>query len=335
MDIQIDTSDPAALAALFNKVESGQDITTNIDTEVKEPPKEEVQADKQAVDQPKSEETKDEPKAEPEQEPEGVATKDGKHIIPYSVMKAERERASRAEQALREAQEKLAQFEAQKAGKEGVNGEVAAATKPAAEEMSDDDLEALREDFPTVYKALMATRAEAAALKAQLKPVQEKVQMSEAERAQALAEQVQEAIDATPKLAHIKATDPAAFELAKGFDNMLKGQPEWADKPLAARFAKVIELVEGAKGAINLPGQPKNAPAQKTAEELKAEAQAVAAKAAKATGTSVPTSLSEFAAGQAPAKDEVEALENMTPFQLAAKFATMSPEKMEAYLQNL
>lgn len=327
------TTDPVALAAMFDQMEAS---TANppAPAAVTEEPAAAVAAPAAAEPAAQAKtETKTEAAAEPD--PDGVATKDGKHIIPYSVLKADREARTRAEQALRDAQDKLATFEAAAKAGTGVPGEPAVTAQPNVSDMSDEDLEILKEDFPTVYKGLMAMQAQAAALQAQLKPVQESVQSAEARRAQTVAENVQEAIDATPKLAHIKATDPAVFELAKQFDNTLKGQAAWADKALSERFAKVIELVEQANGAITIPGQAATPAVQKTAAELKVEAQVLAAAAAKATKTNVPTSLSEFAAGESPAKDNAEAAENMSPMQLAAMFAAMSPDKLDAYLQNL
>ena len=331
---QIDMNDPTALAAMFDKLEQGQEIA--VEPKV-EPVKEEAQAE--AKTQSDGLDGKEASKQTEviESEADGVATKDGKHIIPYSVLKADRDRATRAEQALRETQEKLVALEASvKAGTSVKAGELANPTQQDASALSDEDMAALKEDFPTVYKGLMAMQAQAATLKAQLKPVQESVQQAEVNRALTVADQVQEAIDATPKLAHIKATNPEVFDLAKQFDNTLKGQAAWANKPLSERFAKVVELVEQASGAITIPGQAKTPPvAQKTAEELKAEAKAIADVSAKANKSSVPTSLSEFSAGEAVAKDELEMVTNMSSLQLAAKFAAMSPDKLEAYLKNL
>jgi hypothetical protein len=271
------------------------------------------------------------------QEPDGVATKDGKHIIPFAVLQAEREKATTTAKELATAQARLAELEAAaKAGTPGVKPEPAAPAQPKADDLSADDLATLKEDFPTVYKALMATRAQAAALEAQLKPVQETVQQQQATREQTEAEQVQAAIDATPKLAMIKSSNPELFEQAKAFDNVLKGQAAWQGKPYAERFAKVIELVEQTSGEIVIPGAVKTPPpAVKTQEQLKEEAKAAAAAAATASKTTVPTSLSDFPAGQHAANSEMEAITNMTHAQLAAKFASMTPEQQDAYLNNL
>lgn len=320
LDFDVSTTDPVELAAMFNKLESGQ----------AEPPKEAepVEVAPEVPVTPAAEAT-----SEGEKEPDGVATKDGKHIIPYSVLQADRERARRAEEELAETKRKLAELEASAKSVQGVKTEEAAAPQQT-DDLSAEDLEALKEDFPTVYKGIMAMRKQAEALEAKIKPVQETVQQQQADAERTTAQLVQDAIDATPKLAHIANADPVAFELAKQFDNTLKASPAWAGKTLEERFAKVIEMVESANGVINVPGQS-SAPSQKTAEQLKAEAKALAEKQAKSNKTSVPTSLSDFPAGQHAATDEVEALKNMSTLQLAAKFAAMTADQQEAYLNNL
>ncbi|MES2320003.1 MAG: hypothetical protein V4631_21185 [Pseudomonadota bacterium] len=333
MDFDENTTDPAALRALFDKIEAGA-------VAAPEPAPvaaaaEPVAAPVVAEVKPSAEEVAAAAAAPADKDPDGVATKDGKHIIPYSVLKAERDRAARTEQELRETREQIAALQAAAKPGPGEKVDVAAPDQAAVSDMSAEDLADLKENFPTVYKGVMAMQAQAAALEAKLKPVQDSVRNTEADRAATLAEQVQDAIDATPKLAHIKTTDPEAFEQAKRFDNALKADPAWADKPLADRFAKVIEMVEMTRGAITIPGQAAPPPAQKTAEQLKQEAKAVAAGAVKADKSAVPSSLSDFPAGQHAASDEQEALEGMTPIQLAHKFAAMSPDKLEAYLQNL
>lgn len=265
----------------------------------------------------------------------GVATKDGKHVIPYSVLTNARERATRAEQIAREAQERAEALEAQlKSGSQGAKDGESARTEqtPAELDIPQEDLEALKTDFPTVYKAVMASMAAAKALEAQLKPVAESVQTQEAERARSATESVQEAIDSIPKLAFIQATDKQTFELAKQFDATLRAQPAWANKSLSDRFAKVTEMVESAVGEIKLPASKQPS---LSAEQLSKAAREKAAKAAKDSSTNVPTSLSEFPAGQAAAESEVQAVEQMTHDQLATKFAKMSPEQMDAYFKSL
>lgn len=340
IELDLNTADPEQLAKVFEQLENGES------PEVKEPdpPPPEASATETTPTENNPAE-QDQSKAEDqsaelnEQEAAGVATKDGKHVIPYSVLKSERERASRAEQLAKEMQDRLTALEQQiqQQASQGAksDGESArtADTGVAVSEPSQEDLEALKEDFPTVYKAVMASMAAAKALESKLKPVEERVQQAEADRERTLAEQVQDAIDATPKLAHMQASNRDAFELAKQFDATLRTQTAWADKPLAERFSKVVEMVEAALGPIELPGQPPKA--QPSTEDLKKAALAKAAQAAKAGRTDVPTSLSEFPVGQPAAQDEREAAEQMTALQLAEKFASMTPDQMDAYFRTL
>jgi hypothetical protein len=280
---------------------------------------------------------------EPTEDQAGVATKDGKHVIPYSVLATTRERATRAEQALQEMTTRAAALEQSlRATAQGANTGAAAraadaVTADATERMSDADLEALKDDFPTVYKAMKVSMDRAAALEAQVREQAGFRQEVEAASQHSVEETIQDAIDSNPKLAHIQANDQAAFNLAQQLDDTLKNTPAWANRPMSERFAKVLEMVEQANGPIELPGSKstqQTPPA--TAADLKAAAKAAAAAQAKAnTAASVPTSLSEFPVGEPPAQTEMQALETMSQFQLAEKLARMTPDQMDAYLARL
>jgi len=350
--LQIDdsTTDPVALQALFKQLDSG-DEPAPVQTDEERAAEAlaaknaedarlaaEAEALKAAETDPPAAGKAAEQGAAQEAEAVGVATKDGKHVIPYSVLQAERERAAAATEALKTANTKLAELEAVAKANLGVKTEPAAPNKANADDMSEEDLAILKEDFPTVYKGIMSMRAQAAALEARLKPVQESVEQDAAQRERTMAEQVQEGIDATPKLAHIKATSPEQFELAAQFDKALRTQPEWQGKSFADRFAKVVEMVEAVKGEIVVPGaaaKPAPAPAAKTPDQLKEEAKAIAAAAATSTKTGAPGSLSDFPSGKAAAADERERVETMTTADLSKMFAKMTPEQMDAYLSNL
>lgn len=332
-DLNLDnlSTDPEELAKVFNQLEAG-------DTPVASDPKPADPAPGQ--DDPKQIEptaTNPQQDAQGTDEPDGVATKDGKNVIPYAVLKSERERASRAEQTLAEMKERVAALEAiAKSANEGAKNGESARTNPAtvaAEDLSPEDLEALKEDFPTIYKATMAALAKIQTLESKLQPVERSVQEAEADQARTAQETVQDTIDSIPKLAHIQASNPQAFELAKQFDATLRTQDKWANATLAERFGKVTEMVEAALGEIELPGKANTS--QPSAEDLRKAALAKAASAAKASRTNVPTSLSEFPVGDPAAKDEREAVENMTQQQLAEHLGKMTPDQMDAYFQTL
>jgi hypothetical protein len=335
IELDMDTTDPEQLAKVFEQLSSGETPAAKA-PETPQP----AATDEQIKNDPATDETQQakQGQTETEQEPQGVATKDGKHVIPYSVLKSERDRASRAEQLATEMKERVTALEAMvQSGNQGAKQGESARTdqpQPTVSDLSTEDLEALKEDFPTVYKAVMASMAAANRLAAQLQPVQETVRNAEADAARSAQETVQDAIDAVPKMAHIQSANKEAFELAKAYDATLRTQGAWADKPLSERFAKVVEMVESTIGQIEMPGSAKPTP-QPSAEDLRKAAQALAAKAAKASRTDVPTSLSEFPVGQHAAQDEREAAENLTALQLADKFSTMSADEMDAYFRTL
>ena len=328
-----DISNPEDLAKVFDQLERGEDIAP-IDAKKEEtPPTVDEGADETSKAQAGKEAA---PEDNDESNAEGIATKDGKHVIPYSVLKSERERATKAEQLANEMRERVSFLEQVVSGRaEGAKtGEGARTNEPQPSDVSDADLELLKEDFPTVYKALKASMAKAEALEAKLKPVEESVRTSETERAAAATNAVQDAIDQVPVLAHVQANDPAAFELAKQLDATLRSQSAWANKPLSERFTKVAELLQATMGEIEIPGSTRTRTVD-TKPDMKGKAKEIAAQAARATRTNVPTSLSEFPAGEHAAQDEREAAENLSPLQLAEKFAGMTPAQMDAYFLNL
>jgi hypothetical protein len=336
--IQVDFSSisdsPEDLAKAFEALESGEEPAAEAPKEPEpeglEDDKEPEKVDPQAADKATQDDQAEENAA-------GVATKDGKHVIPYSVLKSERERASRAEQLANEMKERVALLEnLVKNGSEGAkdDGEGARTSQQSpVSDFSEADLETLKEDFPTVYKAVKAAMARAEMLEAKLKPVEESVQSAQAERERSANESVQDAIDSVPKLAHIQANNKDAFELAKQFDRTLREQKAWADKPLTERFQKVTEMVEAALGEIELPGTTRAT--QPNPGDLKAKAKAKAAEAAKSSASNVPKSLSEFPAGQHAAQDEREEAENLTSVQLADKFSRMSADQLDEYFNSL
>ena len=338
--IQVDLNnipdDPEALAKAFEQIESGEAADETPEPQPDPDPKGEAKdgeepgkVDQQAADAARADQD--------ESNAAGVATRDGKHVIPYSVLKSERERASRAEQMLNEMKERVAYFEnlakngSEKAKDEGADASTS--DEPPAGDFSEADLETLRDDFPTVYRAVKAAMAKAAQLEDTLKPIRETAEATEAERARSTADAVQEAIDAVPKLAHIQANNAEAFELAKQFDRTLRDQAVWKDRPMSERFQKVTEMVEAALGQIEIPGAAQRS--STNTGDLSAKAKAKAAAASKAGKTDVPNSLSEFPAGQHAAQDEREEAQNLTSVQLAEKFSRMTPDQMDEYFSNL
>lgn len=338
--MDVDLNDPIELMKLFEQAENGEQLgDLPVDDEVIESEikleGEEIKAEEKAGQQEEGQTAQAQEEAPAEQEPEGVATKDGKHVIPYSVLKSERDRAAQAEKAAKDAADRIAELTAQlESAKQGAkHGDAARANlqQGDTEELSSEELAFLKDDNPAVYKALKAIEAKAAMLQDRLKPVEDKARDIEADIAAREAAIVQEAIDSVPKLAHIQSANAEAYALAQRFDTTLQSLKEWKDKPLSDRFAKAVQMVEDAIGPIELP---QTSTQSLKPEELKAAAKAKAAEALKARAN-VPTSLSEFPAGLAPSADERESVTALSHAQIAEKMSRMTPEQLDVYLQNL
>lgn len=255
---------------------------------------------------------------------EGVATKDGKNIIPFAVLDATRqnlskaeERANAADSARNEAEANLAELnariEALESGSEAGN---------QAEVISNEELTELEAEMPELGKRLREQQEQINALNAKLATQSESNKANQAEN---MLNSVQLAIDATPKLAFLQTQDATAYEAAKRIDRTLRNDPEFADLSLSERFSKVIERYEETYGAIKLS----------TSAEIdikKATEKALATADAKKTA---PASMADIPGGTPPAVDEATAIEGKSGVELESMFAKMTPEQIDNLLNRL
>ena len=100
---------------------------------------------------------------------------------------------------------------------------------------------------------------------------------------------------------------------------MLLSQPEWADRSLEDRYAKVAEVFESMYGPI----------------PVKSPAQPSTGKQEKPKQPDVPVSMSGVPGGAIPAVDELQAVNGMTGQELTARYERMTPEQIEAELAKL
>lgn len=257
------------------------------------------------------------------EKPEGVLAKDGKNIIPFAVLSNARERADAAERLV---QEQAAQLEELKAA--------AKTGKPVVEQqaeiLSEDELNALAEDSPTLAKVL---RAQQNTIQQLTGTVESLAQRSQAQEQVAQAEvktEVQSAIDANPTLlAWQNEKDQTTWDKASSFDKLLRESPEYRDVPFAERFIKVVALT---KVALDLKDEQVD---QNDKTLSQAEIRA-AAEAKLKTTKALPTSLSQIPGGAPPAVDEKERVDQASPVELGQKFMGMkSVEEINAYLSTL
>jgi len=248
---------------------------------------------------------------------DGVMAKDGKHIIPYSVLESARDRAARAEQLVADQAARIAAMEEKLKAGEAESGDKGQIDIPA------EDLELIEEEFPEFAKII---RAQAAQIDRLNKMVEAAVTDKTSDEADSVRSVVQEAIDAIPKLAYLQAADPEGFARAQQIDEILKSDPANKDLSLKDRFEKVVKMLEAARGEIKVPGSGE--PAGKTGK-------AVEDALSKADDRQTPSSLSEIPGGERPPGSELERVEKMSPVELGLMFEKMTPEQQEEYLARL
>lgn len=267
--------------------------------------------------------------AEGEQLESVVLTKDGKHAIPYQVLQQERERAIRAEQMVRELTSKLELDQAA--------ANLGKATKSADLSTIVDEqlLEQLREEAPDVAARMDNLIAMVTDLRGQVeagRPAAEEAETARREQQVQAIVSVEDTIQANQKLAHLRTTDPAAFNEVADIDSMLRSRAAWKDKPLAERFDAALRMYEAERGTIELPGQAKPAPGQQPADQAARVAQAVAKAQATASG---PSTLSDIPGGQPAAGSQADAMTALSGSALTDHFMNMSPDEIEAQLARL
>lgn len=236
-----------------------------------------------------------------------IASKDGKHTIPYDVLKSERERRKAAEQAMQELQARIDAMQQTGKPQEVAEGEA-----------STDDLDSMAEDFPAVAKLLAHTRK----LEQQLQTVAQRMEQEDRQRQEATMAEVRQAVDANPTLLHWEHNDPDRWAAAIEADTKLQASPAHRGLTLEARLAKAVEIVDAFYGpdttAPRAQAKPQNSPPKKAA----------AAKDA-------PRTLSDIPGGAVPASDPIEAFAQMSADRLGAQMANMTPDQISALLNRL
>lgn len=257
-----------------------------------------------------------------EEKPEGILTKDGKAVIPYSQLESARQRAATAEALAKTQADELAAMKTQLEAA-GKPGEAA----PDADMLTEEELQALETDSPTLAKVIRAQQSSIRTLRDEVKTVSTAQQKQVATEEAEVKSELQSAIDANPTLATWQtAKDQTMWDEAARVDRMLRESPKYANASFEERFAKVVEMTQVAQGVT--PERREETPL--TPEQIRA-----AAKAKLDTASTRPRSLSDIPGGAPPAVDEKEKIEQMSPVALGQMFQGMSTEQREAYLAQL
>lgn len=266
-------------------------------------------------------------KTPPAVEAKSVQAKDGTHVIPYSVLERERDRALRAEATAKALAEQLQQLQ---------DGKTPTAQADAnAVALTDDDLDQLDQDLPDVAKAIRAQMSMIQMLTGTVRSLQKEQEVQQNVKQQSVQDEIEAAISGHPDIAawrdaarNQESPDPLMWNRAADLDAVLRQDPAWIDKPIAQRFAKVAETIK------TLYGVPSTASAASpNTATLQAKADAALSGAAKAGG--LPLSSSDIPGGAAPPVDEAAALMDKSGPELTAAFMSMTPEQIEAKLSRL
>lgn len=317
--------------AEVNRLQDEEDAQRNAPTAAAEGEKVEAETGDKPVDakpetpepEAKSEPTTDDPeKPSDTSPPAGVASKDGKHVLPYAALKGARDetRAERTARAAAEAERDSLkqQLEDLKAGKK---------TDSSVDELSQADLDAIAEDFPALAKVAQAAKtaqAELADLKAKTAAA------PAAKEAEPTDDPVQDAIDSVPMLAEWQAVDATKFARAVQHDKVLQDSPKWKGKPLAERFAHATRQaaaefdieIQDTKPQSTPKGQSKPEPEDRAKPEDRISA----------AERTAPNTLSDFKGG---APDKGGGIDKLSPAQQLNALNNMSKAAYDAYLAKL
>lgn len=277
--------------------------------------------------------TTGQPNGEPETETdaEGVLAKDGKHVLPYAVLKDTREREQEARRIATEAQTRVAELtrklEDIQTGKPVVELDRAGdQSSDAVIAELDESIESIKEELPSLAKVLSGFKSVVANLQAKVNEQNGVVQTVEADRKARASEQtktvqgqIQEAIDSHPTLRYLdaaKGKDAAALSrwnsiaaLDEHFravdDKGVPINPKYYEMSFAERFDKCFKADVQMNGEIKLP------PEYQSREAIKRAAQAEVDRA----GQFKPNTLADLPGGEPPQTNEVN-FETMSAVQL-------------------
>lgn len=267
---------------------------------------------------------------EGKQEQEGedaapIASKDGKHTIPYEVLQREREQRRMAQQTMLDMQAKIDALTAQRE-----TGEPAGESAQPGEMITKEELDALKEDFPAFAKIIEAQMAKISQMESQLSSVAGREAAREQEAAQTVAETVQETIDANPKLLHLQTNDPEGWQKAVELDELIKGKPENLNLTLAERFNKVATAYETLYGVIPAAAAPAT-----HKQDSKPDARQLMREKLEREAPNVPRSLSDIPGGLPPEASAVERAQNMSAVEMGRMFERMTPQQQDEYLAGI
>lgn len=278
-----------------------------------------------------------------EEKPEGVASRDGKHVLPYSVLEEARQGRAGAEEALRSVSSQLlAANDRIKALQEGKED-------PGAKAATTDDLDKLVEEVeaeaPWMGDAMRKVVTKLKELSEDTDALLAVRDNEEAHEQLVWQQRAREAESGNAILVLWKEAAPKLYAEAAELDQAIRENPAVFQRYLnpdgtpnfAKRYNALVEVVKANHAGEELP-LPKAAAAPSAAAPASPSPKktdlttAAAEKLAKIAGDLAPGSLTDIAGGERPEGSELEKLERMTPQEIAAAFSCYTPDQMAAFM---
>ncbi|MDD2341440.1 MAG: hypothetical protein PHV54_00940 [Tolumonas sp.] len=315
----MDSGDLDALDKLIEQYESGDADADEATTETK--PVETVKPDEKVVTTATtaaeggavSDATSSEKTNNADQE-KVVLSKDGKHTIPYEVLEHARTKAATLEQENQ--QLKVIQAERDKLqlvlDKHGID-----LSTDELDGKTDDELNALVDDFPAVGKVIAKQAEKIRELEGKLNQ-----QAATVDPEKSTARQAFESI---PELVLWETSDQDRMDYAKAKDAELMTDPLWQSKPVRERFLEAVRRTASAFGDAVKPEKPetKQDPAQQPQKKAKED--------------SLPNSPSDIgnSVRETATRGTPEYYAGLSPSQLNAEFSKLSPTEIDKILNSI
>lgn len=265
-----------------------------------------------------------------------VLSKDGKHTLPFEVLKEARERAAGAEAALAEAQQSLLAMQARAKALEAGKPDPGQGEEKTADEL-EAVLEKVREEAPWLEGPMKTLIGTVKVMGDKIAEYEEERAETEEQAAARMQQAANAALEANPTLVLWKSQAQDLYNEAVAFDRTIRSDPAQARRfpTFEARYEQVVKLVRAMHEgeAIPLPQalSPSTAPTkQPSAAELKARADAALKKAEDATSL---RTLTDITGGEGEVTTQ-EQLGRMSSLDLAEKFGKMSPHDVVSFVMT-
>lgn len=313
---EIDWTDPDAIAA---HLDLGEETETTDDGSDKKVAAEvdETKASAESAD----DDAASADKGEPEQTPQidGVLTRDGKHVMPYSTVETARNEAADWKRRAEEAERQVEEFKARQAEIKADDSTTGAEQDEALKQLEDDYPPELLQILKTAQQEAREAKSRADKLEADRQAeVDARENQSRQDREDQIAADHAKAIEHTPLLQKLERRGGAMWKEAIAISDERLAEFKKAGKTesLADHYKAVEQELRDTYGladpsATNKQGKP-----------------------LPDGDTDPPSSLSTIPGGLPPATSESEAFEAMDPMRATATLAKMNPKQMDEFLSR-